>query len=134
MANIGELYTRCNDSSLPPEVKELACKELREQLRDLLQSIYLASTIWPRIPPFPWPDPILRDPTITPMIEQLANHQFLIGQLVLNELADPSPQPSIFSFIQDNELHLDAAKQLLAQFDQATDQMRELIEDLIGGN
>lgn len=126
MANLGDLWGRCNNDFLPPAVKEQACAAFREQMRDILQSMYVARFFKPRIPPIP--DPYRRfNPIPTPMIEQLANHQFFIGQLMLNALGGPSPQPSIFSYIQEEQLHLDVAQQLLTQLEQAADEMREVI-------
>lgn len=128
MINISELFWCCNDPGCPPEEKEEACKQLREFFRDLMQSIYLARFVNPRIPPIPPLDPPLQfEPTPTPFTEQLANHQFLIGQLILNEL-DPSPQPSIFSFIREHQIQVDLAKNLLMQFERAADEMRQIVE------
>ena len=121
MANLGELWGQCNAGSAP------ACAALREQMRDILQSMYVARFFKPRIPPLP--NPYRRfDPTQPLVVEELANHQFLISQLMLNALGDPNPQPSIFSYIQEEQLHLDVAQQLLTQLEQAADEMREVIE------
>jgi hypothetical protein len=127
MANLGDLWKRCNDESLSSDVKEQACSAFGEQIRDILQGAYLSRYFKPRIPPLP--DPYLRfDPTPTPVIEQLVNQQFLIGQLMLNALGDPSPQPSIFFYIQEQQLHLAAAKQLAGQLERAANHLREIAE------
>ncbi len=121
MANLGSLWQRCKSGS------SNACEAFREHMRDILQSAYLARYFKPRIPPLPGSYQRL-DPTPTPVIEQLTNHQFLIGQLMLDTLGDPSPQPSVFSYMRDQHLSLNAAKQLLTQFERAADEMREIIE------
>jgi len=91
--------------------------------------MYLARYFKPQIPPIPQPGPYLNfEPTPTPTIEQLVNQQFLINQLALNALSDPTPQPSIFAYIRENHLHLDVAKQLLTRFEQAADDMRQIVE------
>ena len=123
MTILSELWARCNygDTS--------ACAQFRKFFRDLLESMYLARH-FPRIPPVPQPGPKLDfEPTPTPMIEEvLANQQFLINQLMLNALGNPNPQPNIFSYIRERQLHRDVAKQLLTQFEQAADEMRQIVE------
>lgn len=121
MANLGDLWQQCNSGS------SAACQSFRELMRDILQSAYLVRYFRPRIPPLPDPYPRF-DPTPTPVIEQLANHQFLIEQLVLDAVGDPSPQPNIFSYVRDQQLHLEAAKQLHEQFQRAADEMRDIVE------
>ena len=59
MANLSELWTRCNDPTLSPAAKQQACDELADFFRNLLESMYLAQYIRPRIPPIPPPDPYL---------------------------------------------------------------------------
>jgi len=109
--------------------KEKARNQLGNFFRDLLESMYLARFFKPRIPPFPQPGPYLNfEPTPTLTIEVLVNQQFLINQLMLNALSDSSPQPSIFTYIRENQLDLNVAKQLLTRFEQAADEMRQIVE------
>jgi hypothetical protein len=123
MTTLSELWWRCNDGD------PAACDQLGAFLRDLLESMYLARYFNPSIPPIPQPGPYLNfEPTPTPMTELLANQQFLINQLVLNALGDPSPQPSVFAYTRENQLHLDVAKQLLTRFERAADEMRQIVE------
>lgn len=124
MATLSEHWVKINDPTASKVVKE----EARKFFRDLLESIYVAR-YFPRNPPFPQPGPYVNlEPTPTPMIELLVNQQFLINQLVLNALGDPTPQPSIFSYVRENQLHLDVTKQLLTRFEQAADEMRQIVE------
>ncbi|MEZ4712667.1 MAG: hypothetical protein R3A44_36105 [Caldilineaceae bacterium] len=125
MATIGELWRSVNDPTKTFGEVERAREELGDFLRDLLESMYLARYF----PQFPAPSPSLNfEPTPTPMIEQTANQQFIMSQLVLNTLEDPSRQLSIFAYIRDNQLHIDVAKQLRTRFEQAADEMRQIVE------
>lgn len=70
MTIIGELWRCINDSTKSSDEVEKAREQLRNFLRDLLESMYLARYFKPQNPPIPQPDPYLNlEPTSTPMIE-----------------------------------------------------------------
>ena len=80
------------------------------------------------VPPLPPPEP--PDSIPDSVREQLANHEFLIRELLLHALGDPSPQPSLLTVLSEKKLRYVTAKELLALFERAADEMRQIVEIL----
>ena len=120
----------CLHSPLSP-----SCERTKKFFRDLLEAMYL-SRVLPNIriplPPLPGPDPspLAGDPSPQPSIVALfENQQYLIGELLMNALRDPTPTPMI-NDIKKSGLQLEVAKGLQQRFKSAVKIMDKEIKQL----
>ena len=123
MADLLHVFVESTDLNLPPEERKLAGEQLEDYFRNLFYSVEVARFL--KGPDGPLPSPELSPDSIR---EQLANHEFLIRELLLHALGAPSPQPSLLTVLSEKKLRYVTAKELLALFEQAADEMRQIVE------
>lgn len=126
MTDLLQLFVTSTDFSQPPEIRELAERQFADYFRDLFYSVEVArflknqgSSPRPPEPPAPIPDSVQ---------QQLDNHAFLIRELLLHALGEPSPQPDLLSVLSEKRLRYAAAKEMLALFERAADEMRQIVD------
>jgi hypothetical protein len=128
MADLLHLFVKSTDLSLPPEERKLAGQQLEDYFRNLFYSVEVARFLKGPGGSLPPPEP--PDSIPDSVREQLANHEFLIRELLLHALGDPSPQPSLLTVLSEKKLRYVTAKELLALFERAADEMRQIVEIL----
>ena len=126
MTDLLHVFVTSKDFNQPPEVRKLAEQQFADYFRDLFYSVEVARFLKnqggsppPPEPPAPPPDSVH---------QQLANHEFLIRELLLHALGEASPQPNLLTVLTEKKLRHATAKEMLALFERAADEMRQIVE------
>ena len=127
MTDLLQLYVTCKDFNQPPQVREQACRQFEDFFRELFASMELARFLRRRIPPFPLPVPVT-DLKADAVYEKLANHEFLIRELLLHALGAPEQQLGVLTYLAEKNTHQVTAKELLERFEVAAEEMRQIVD------
>ena len=129
MTDLLQLFITCNDFNQPPQVREQACRQFQDFFRELFASVELARFLRPRIPPIPLPVPAT-DLEVDAIHEKLANHEFLIRELLMHALGVPVQQLGVLTYLSEKNTHQVTARELLERFEVAAEEMRQIVNGL----